>query len=275
MGDGVLAYFGYPQAHEDDAERAVRAGAGADRGGGRAQERRHSCKRASALPPGWSWSAIWSMRARLAGARHHRRDAEPRGARAGASPSRTPSSSPSSTRRLLGNLFELQDLGAKELKGITGPVRVLAALRASSAESRFEALHASGLTAARRPRRRNRTAAAALGESKRRRRSGGAALRRGRHRQIAADGGAAGTPRRRAAHALALFLLAAAHRQRVLSDHRPAGTRRRAWRTTTRRKRSSTSSMRCWRRPRPPNRTPRSLPSCCRCRTTDAIPRLN
>jgi class 3 adenylate cyclase len=26
MGDGVLVYFGYPQAHEDDAERAVRAG---------------------------------------------------------------------------------------------------------------------------------------------------------------------------------------------------------------------------------------------------------
>jgi class 3 adenylate cyclase len=28
MGDGVLAYFGYPEAHEDDAERAVRAGLG-------------------------------------------------------------------------------------------------------------------------------------------------------------------------------------------------------------------------------------------------------
>jgi class 3 adenylate cyclase len=28
MGDGVLAYFGYPQAHEDDAERTVRAGLG-------------------------------------------------------------------------------------------------------------------------------------------------------------------------------------------------------------------------------------------------------
>ena len=28
MGDGVLAYFGYPRAHEDDAERAVRAGLG-------------------------------------------------------------------------------------------------------------------------------------------------------------------------------------------------------------------------------------------------------
>jgi|SRR6516225_6995467 class 3 adenylate cyclase len=29
MGDGILVYFGYPQAHEDDAERAVRAGLGA------------------------------------------------------------------------------------------------------------------------------------------------------------------------------------------------------------------------------------------------------
>ena len=33
MGDGVLAYFGYPQAHEDDAERAVRGGLALDRGG--------------------------------------------------------------------------------------------------------------------------------------------------------------------------------------------------------------------------------------------------
>ena len=51
-----------------------------------------------------------------------------------------------STRRLLGNLFELQDLGAKDLKGITGPALAWAALRASSVESRFEALHTTGLT---------------------------------------------------------------------------------------------------------------------------------
>ena len=50
------------------------------------------------------------------------------------------------TRRLLGNLFELEDLGAKDLKGIAGPVRAWAALRASSVESRFEAMHGSGLT---------------------------------------------------------------------------------------------------------------------------------
>ena len=51
-----------------------------------------------------------------------------------------------STRKLLGNLFEFQDLGAKDLKGIAGPARAFAALRPSSVESRFEALHASGVT---------------------------------------------------------------------------------------------------------------------------------
>jgi Adenylate and Guanylate cyclase catalytic domain len=51
------------------------------------------------------------------------------------------------TRRLLGSLFELQDLGAKELKGIAEPVRAYAALRPSVVESRFEALHGAVLTA--------------------------------------------------------------------------------------------------------------------------------
>ncbi len=52
-----------------------------------------------------------------------------------------------STRKLLGNLFELEDLGANDLKGIAGSIRAWAAMRASSAEGRFEALHATGLTA--------------------------------------------------------------------------------------------------------------------------------
>ena len=52
-----------------------------------------------------------------------------------------------STRKLLGNLFELQDLGPKDLKGIAEPVRAWAALRPSSVESRFEALHGAALTA--------------------------------------------------------------------------------------------------------------------------------
>ena len=52
------------------------------------------------------------------------------------------------TRRLLGNLFELKDLGPRDdLKGVGEPARAWAALRASSVASRFEALHASGMTA--------------------------------------------------------------------------------------------------------------------------------
>ena len=57
MGDGVLVYFGYPQAHEDDAERAVRAGleliaAVARSSSGPAANARRHCDRAR------SWSAI-------------------------------------------------------------------------------------------------------------------------------------------------------------------------------------------------------------------------
>ena len=145
MGDGVLIYFGYPQAHEDDAERAVRAGlaliaavatlttraslqtrvgiatglvvVGDLIGSGEAQER-------------GIVGETPNLAARLQGI---------------AEPNMVVISE--STRRLLGSLFDLDDLGAKDLKGISGPVRAWAALRASSAESRFEALHATDLTA--------------------------------------------------------------------------------------------------------------------------------
>jgi hypothetical protein len=51
------------------------------------------------------------------------------------------------TRKLLGDLFELSDLGPQNLKGIAGRTRAYTAVRESSQESRFEALHAGGLTA--------------------------------------------------------------------------------------------------------------------------------
>jgi predicted ATPase len=51
-----------------------------------------------------------------------------------------------STRKLVGNLYELDGLGAQNLKGIEGPVRAWTVLRPASIESRFDALHASGLT---------------------------------------------------------------------------------------------------------------------------------
>ena len=52
-----------------------------------------------------------------------------------------------STRKLVGNLFELEDLGRKEVKGIAGPARAWAALRPAPVGGRFEAFHATGLTA--------------------------------------------------------------------------------------------------------------------------------
>ena len=144
MGDGVLVYFGYPQAHEDDAERAVRAGlelvaavsglkthaplqtrvgiatglvvVGDLIGSGASQEQAI----VGETP---------NLAARLQGI------AEPNGVVIA-----------EGTRKLLGNLFELEDLGAQDLKGIAGPVRAWAALRPASVEGRFEAFHASGLT---------------------------------------------------------------------------------------------------------------------------------
>ena len=123
MGDGVLVYFGYPQAHEDDAERAVRAGleivaavtalkssvplqtrigiatglvvVGDLIGSGAAQER-------------GIVGETPNLAARL------QEIAEPNMVVIA-----------EGTRRLLGNLFELQDLGPKDLKGIAGPIRAL------------------------------------------------------------------------------------------------------------------------------------------------------
>ena len=144
MGDGVLVYFGYPQAHEDDAERAVRAGldlvtsvsglkthaplqtrvgiatglvvVGDLIGSGASQEQAI----VGETP---------NLAARVQGI------AEPNTVVIA-----------ESTRKLVGNLFELQNLGAQDLKGIVGPVWAWAALRSSSVESRFDALHASGVT---------------------------------------------------------------------------------------------------------------------------------
>ena len=149
-----------------------------------------------------------------------------------------------STRKLLGNLFELagprRTRTSRASPGRCGPGRRCGR---ASVESRFEALHASGLTALVGREEElelllRRWSKAKTGEGQ-----VVLALRRGRHRQIAAHGGAAGTPRERAAHALALFLLAAAHRQRALSDHRPDGTCR--WICARRHRASEARQARC------------------------------
>ena len=99
----------------------------------------------SALLPEWWWSATSSDRVLLSSkqslARRRHLAARLQGI---AEPNSVVIAE--STRKLVGNLFELEDLGAHDLKGIAGPVRAWAALRASSAEGRFEAFHGTGLT---------------------------------------------------------------------------------------------------------------------------------
>jgi Adenylate and Guanylate cyclase catalytic domain/AAA ATPase domain len=147
MGDGVLAYFGYPQAHEHDAERAVQAGLAI-------VEAAPKLVTAASSPLHVRVGIATGLV--IVGDLIGSGEAQERGV-VGETPNlaarlqaiATPDSVviAESTRRLLGNLFELRDLGAKDLKGIALPARAWAALRQSSAESRFEALHASGLTA--------------------------------------------------------------------------------------------------------------------------------
>ena len=144
LGDGVLVFFGYPQAHEDDAERAVRAGL-----------------QLVAAVAGLRTRASLQTRVGIAtGLVVVGEIADAGGPQERGIIGQTPnlaarlqsSAEPNqviiaeSTRRLLGNLFELEDLGTKDLKGIAGPVRVWAALRPSSAASHFEALHGTTLT---------------------------------------------------------------------------------------------------------------------------------
>src|SRR5215470_17989723 len=144
LGDGVLVYFGYPEAHEDDAERAVRAGLevitalGAIKTPALLQTRVGIATGLvvvgdlTGLGEGRERGIVGetpNLAARLQGI------AEPNSVVIA-----------EATRRLLGNLFELRDLGTRELKGLAKPVRAWLALRESTVESRFEALHPSGLT---------------------------------------------------------------------------------------------------------------------------------
>jgi class 3 adenylate cyclase/predicted ATPase len=146
LGDGVLVYFGYPEAHEDDAERAVRAGL-------------ELIAAVIALKTQASLQTRVGIATGLvvvgelmtgAGEAHERGivgETPNLAARLQGIAEPNTVVIAEATRRLLGNLFELKDLGARDLKGVAEPARAWVALRASTVESRFEALHPSGLTA--------------------------------------------------------------------------------------------------------------------------------
>jgi class 3 adenylate cyclase/tetratricopeptide (TPR) repeat protein len=145
MGDGVLVYFGYPQAHEDDAERAVRAGLGVIDAVGRLDVKSVELQARIGIATGLvvvgdligegsaqEQSVVGetpNLAARLQSL------AEPGAVVISAG-----------TRRLVGDLFEYIELGTVEVKGIDAPVRAWRVLHPSIVESRFEALRGSALT---------------------------------------------------------------------------------------------------------------------------------
>jgi class 3 adenylate cyclase len=141
VGDGILTYFGWPTAHEDDAERAVRA----------ALEIVHSVKRASSTED-------LSLRIGIATGSVVVGEATGAGGDSKLAVGSTPNLAArlqglaavdqiviaASTRRLAGNAFELTDLGEQDLKGIAEPVHAWRVERALVTESRFDASHGVG-----------------------------------------------------------------------------------------------------------------------------------
>ena len=222
MGDGVLVYFGYPQAHEDDAERAVRAGL-------ELIAAVSGLKAASPLQTRVGIATGLVVVGDLIGSG----DAQERGI-VGETPNLAARlqgiAEPNtvviaeSTRKLLGSLFELQDLGPKELKGIAEPVRAWAALRASSVESRFEALRTATTPLVGREEEiellMRRWAQAKAGDGCVVLISGEPGIGKSRHRRDTA-----GAPWRGAAYPSALLLLALSSGQRTLSGYRTARAR--------------------------------------------------
>ena len=146
LGDGVLAYFGWPKAHEDDAERAVRAG-------------RQLVEAVGQLEP----RAKVRLRARVGVATGHvvvgdltSQDASDKDSVSGETPNLAARlqtrAEPGtvvisqSTRRLVGRVFELEDLGPVPLKGFAEPLAAFRVAGEGRAEDRFEARQSAGLT---------------------------------------------------------------------------------------------------------------------------------
>jgi class 3 adenylate cyclase/predicted ATPase len=145
-GDGILAYFGYPLAHEDDAERTVRAGL--DIIAAVAQLETHAAEPLAVRIGIATGVVVVGDLSREGALREHAvvGDTPNLAARLQALAEPGTIVVAASTRRLLGDLFHLRDLGRHEVKGIAEPVGAWAVEGMSASESRFEAVRAARLT---------------------------------------------------------------------------------------------------------------------------------
>ena len=142
VGDGILAYFGYPRAHENDAERAIRAALGIARIDWRTtatNDLRVHIGIATGLvvvgnlPQGGEELSVIGSAPNLAARLE-----------ALAGPGMVVVSE--ETRRLSRGLFEYRDLGPQELKGFDAPVSAWEVIGERALRSRFHALRAPTLT---------------------------------------------------------------------------------------------------------------------------------
>jgi predicted ATPase/class 3 adenylate cyclase len=146
MGDGVLAYFGYPKAHEDDAERAVRAGLGLV-----------DAVSKVTIPGGETlFARVGIATGAVVVGELIGEGAAQENAVVGETPNLAARlqtlAEPgtvviaANTQRLLGGLFELVDLAPRRLKGFAEPLSAYRVEGKSHGEDRFEALRGHRLT---------------------------------------------------------------------------------------------------------------------------------
>ena len=140
LGDGVLAYFGYPRAHEDDAERAVRAGLELVETVAKLDDRAGTPLRVR-IGIATGLVVVGDLLGQGATQEHAVMGGTPNLA-ARLQTLAEPDSVviDADTRRILGKLFEYRDLGMETVKGFSDLVPVWRVIGASTVVSRFEAL---------------------------------------------------------------------------------------------------------------------------------------
>jgi class 3 adenylate cyclase/predicted ATPase len=146
LGDGALAYFGWPRAHEDDAERAIRAGLQLVEGVARLEPRAEVRLQARVGVATGQVVVGDLIDKRLSDKDVVSGDTPNLAARlqALAAPGSVVISQ--STRRLVGRAFELTDLGRQCLKGFAEPLSAWQVEGQGHAQDRFEARQTTGLT---------------------------------------------------------------------------------------------------------------------------------
>jgi class 3 adenylate cyclase len=145
MGDGVLVYFGYPRAHEDDAERAVRAGLSVIGAVGRLDVR--SVKLQGRIGIATGLTIVGDLIGEGSAQEQSVVGETPNlAARLQAPAGPNGIVIDAATRQQTGTFFKFRGLGTIALKGLPNPVPAWEVLEEAAVESRFEALRAEMMT---------------------------------------------------------------------------------------------------------------------------------